>query len=363
MASPAEPGRTESRAHFAFLDALRGVAALSVLLFHLQVHTFEGFPARPIPVGSVTWWVFLGWFDLGKFAVALFFLVSGTLIPSTLRAPGATLPQFARRRAFRLYPAYWTAILLQLGALAVLGHGGSIRWLEVAVNTTMLQKFVGIPDLIGVFWTLQIELVFYVLCAGLFRVGRISAGLWPQVGAFALALAFAAARGASGKALPVALFLALGWMFLGDTLRRRADGIASRREAAVAVGMAAAAVVPCALLGYGDEGWRYVRAYLASLIVFLLARRAAVWFGRPGTGQRLLAFLGRISYGVYLTGPVATMAVGEPLLAATGSRGMVAAATFGSTLLLATAIHRWIEAPAIAAGRRTARPEPSAGRA
>jgi len=351
MAAPA--ARSASPTNFAFIDAVRGVAALLVLLFHQQIHTFEGFPERPIPTGSATWWVCLGWFDLGKFAVAAFFLVSGYLIPGTLRAQGATLGQFARRRAFRLYPAYWSSIALHALALAAIGRAESMRWGEIAANLTMLQKFVGIPDFIGVFWTLQIELVFYGVCAWLFHIGRLSSGLPLPATAFGLAFACAAARGITGKALPVALFLALGWMFLGDTLRRQADGTLSARVAAAAVAIGMALLVPCALLGYGDEGWRYVRAYVAAPIVFLLARRAAPWFARSGVAQRLLSFLGRVSYGVYLTGSVATMVVGEPLLAATGSRWLVVAATFGSTYAVGAAIHRWIEAPAIAAGRRS----------
>ncbi len=352
MAAPA--ARSASPTNFAFIDAVRGVAALLVLLFHQQIHTFEGFPERPIPTGSATWWVCLGWFDLGKFAVAAFFLVSGYLIPGTLRAQGATLGQFARRRAFRLYPAYWSSIALHALALAAIGRVESMRWGEIAANLTMLQKFVGIPDFIGVFWTLQIELVFYGVCAWLFRIGRLSSGMPLQATAFGLAFACAAARGITGKALPVALFLALGWMFLGDTLRRASDGLASVREAGLAVALAAVAVVPCALLGYGDEGWRYVRTYEASLLVFLLVRRCAPWFERSGWPRAVFGFLGRTSYGLYLTSSTVLVVVGGPVLAATGSRWASAAATLAVALPLAWAIHRWVEEPAIAAGRRPA---------
>ena len=44
---------------------------------------------------------------------------------------------------------------------------------EVAANVTMLQQFFGIENVLGIYWTLQIELIFYALCIGLFIIGLL----------------------------------------------------------------------------------------------------------------------------------------------------------------------------------------------
>jgi len=210
--------------HYAFVNALRGVAALLVMVFHQQIHTFYHYPKEQIPTNTATWWLVFGFFDLGKYAVAVFFMVSGFLIPATLRKRDSSLRQFVISRFFRLYPAYWVSIGLMVGAMASLGRLGEVSMKNVAVNLTMFQKFLGQADFVGVFWTLQIELVFYILVALMFKFGKINSR-WPaQLFSLGGALLCAAARLATGKALPVALFLALMLMFLGDTLRANQSG-------------------------------------------------------------------------------------------------------------------------------------------
>jgi len=142
----------------AFIDVLRGLAAVLVYVFHQQIHTFIGYPEKPIPPGSLTWWFFLGAIDLGKIAVAVFFCVSGYLIPSTLTKPGATIRDFTIHRIFRLYPAYWVSIASRLLVLIALGMTANLpTTFNLLANITMFQKFIGQQDMIGVFWTLQIE--------------------------------------------------------------------------------------------------------------------------------------------------------------------------------------------------------------
>ena len=81
------------------------------------------------------------------------------------------------------------------------------------VNLTMLQGFVGVKDINGVAWTLQIELVFYALCLGLFLAGRLDSAR-TQLGCVVFfllcALGLGALRFALERKLPVALPLALG---------------------------------------------------------------------------------------------------------------------------------------------------------
>src|SRR6266540_1012136 len=96
---------------FPFIDVARGMAAMIVAYFHLHLHAYTAWPdLGHIPRDSWTYRVVLGHFDLGKYAVIVFFMISGFLIPSTLETKNASLRQFVVTRFFRLYPAYWLSM-------------------------------------------------------------------------------------------------------------------------------------------------------------------------------------------------------------------------------------------------------------
>lgn len=155
-ASPAAAGR------LAALDSLRLLAATLVLVQHL----FEGGP-------QAAWAV--GWAP-GVAGVALFFLISGYVIPLSV-GPRLRLAPFLTRRLFRIYPLY----LATLAALLVGGMTDVLpRWADMATasparwaaNLLLIQDFVGQPAFLGVSWTLIIELIWY----GLFAVAVIAWG-------------------------------------------------------------------------------------------------------------------------------------------------------------------------------------------
>ena len=89
---------------FAALDALRGIAALLVVWQHTSEY-FINQPGMP-PDGSGMLELFKA-IDPGRIGVICFFLISGFIIPSSLRSNGnAPLTEFSIKRFFRLYPAY-----------------------------------------------------------------------------------------------------------------------------------------------------------------------------------------------------------------------------------------------------------------
>src|SRR5579875_535438 len=86
---PAPPRR-----RLAWLDALRGVAALAVVYDHASYQFL-------VPVRDVI----TAWIDPGEFGVFVFFLISGYIVPASLERRGS-VRGFWVSRLFRLYPAY-----------------------------------------------------------------------------------------------------------------------------------------------------------------------------------------------------------------------------------------------------------------
>jgi peptidoglycan/LPS O-acetylase OafA/YrhL len=160
-----------SPVRLAWLDALRGYAALVVVCFHLS----------PQIIGNERHLAIYRHIDFGKYGVLLFFLVSGYVIPMSLERHG-NLRRFWIGRIFRIYPAYLAAILivLVLGAVGWLAWPASLRHETVAgalAHATMMPDLVGLRGAVRPFWTLSYEMTFYLVVSGLFvwRIHRHSA--------------------------------------------------------------------------------------------------------------------------------------------------------------------------------------------
>jgi peptidoglycan/LPS O-acetylase OafA/YrhL len=140
------------------LDLLRFVAAFSVLLFH---YTFRGTAALDHAsdlsypwLAPVTKYGYLG--------VDLFFLISGFVI--LMSASSGSKRQFAVSRFVRLYPAYWVCCTATFLVLLMAEHRRYVPTVpEYAVNMTMLNQFIGIPSVDSVYWSLAVEMKFYLL--------------------------------------------------------------------------------------------------------------------------------------------------------------------------------------------------------
>ena len=175
---------------FGYIDAQRGLAALLVI----WLHATDAFMQLPTPPAGGLLYKISAAIDTGRIGVILFFAISGFVIPSSLRAVGnQTTPDALRvffiRRVFRLYPAYWVSVV----AAALLGLFLMTPFSPqtVLLNLTMIQSVFGAPDVLGLYWTLRLELIFYIACALLFTFKVLQQPRWLVVGMFGGPIVFA----------------------------------------------------------------------------------------------------------------------------------------------------------------------------
>ena len=149
---------------------MRGIAALIVALHHLGFST-----------GVLSQYPNLhNTFELGRHGVELFFLISGLVIPLSLVSKSYRINRIHRffvKRAVRIEPSYFAAVLLAITFIFVreeFFHDNAIAQPTLSqflCNVFYLVPFTETEWLSPVFWTLGIELQFYILCSFIFGMG------------------------------------------------------------------------------------------------------------------------------------------------------------------------------------------------
>ncbi len=281
--------------------------------------------------------------QMGYLGVPLFFIISGFVISAS--AYNRTPLQFAVSRFVRLYPAYWVGIAVTL-LLSWLFGAADFSVVQVIANLTMLNDYLNIANVDGVYWTLQVELKFYacvfaLLLLGVFEKHRIWLSLWLLCTiSFALLkqpffMPWLISPNYSPYFIAGVLFFLLhreGW--------NRYNALALLIASALCLRAAYLQAAGFALDKSSLSSWIAVLAVALFLLLFLLLARGRLNIPRSPT----LLLLGALTYPIYLIHNRAGKAlidwgsqwVAEPV--------MVAAAIV-AVLLVAYLIHRWIERP------------------
>jgi peptidoglycan/LPS O-acetylase OafA/YrhL len=139
------------------LDALRGFAALGVMLFHYTYNQPGVAPSLELRTGIT--------------GVDIFFMISGFVIFMTI-GKAERIQDFIVARLSRLYPTYWVCILITSVFIFIYDPSG-FRIGDILVNMTMVQIYFGVEDMDGSYWTLLIELLFYCWIMGVYLIRRL----------------------------------------------------------------------------------------------------------------------------------------------------------------------------------------------
>ena len=138
------------------------------MLLHYLVRGFApGDDYSPVFYGHVADFV-----KYNYLAVNLFFMISGFVI--LMSAENATPRAFLRSRVLRLYPAYWFCCTLSFVLTYLfINHIFHLTLPRYVLNMTMLNGFFGIGFVDGVYWTLLVELKFYLLILFILLMGQM----------------------------------------------------------------------------------------------------------------------------------------------------------------------------------------------
>ena len=273
------------------LDALRGIAATAVMIYHYTIWYAQELGGHAAPGVSFS-------FRYGNFCVELFFIVSGFVIMMTLERAGSP-GDFLISRFARLYPAFLASLGFTIISGVALGEFGPPYDLaRLLANLTMAPELFNAHAIDGSYWSLMYELAFYSLagCA-FFLLRQRSPEYWCAAWLFvSLAMRIGGAdkycvRLVQLSAAPYCQLFVIGVMLYRFHSAR----------ATVSTWTVLALAFVVTLFGPQETLYSIPRPGYSCLI---LCFTGLVWIARtPLTRHPAIApllFLGRISYPLYL---------------------------------------------------------------
>lgn len=288
MNAPA-PADTSSDDRNAWIDVLRGLAALAVTLFHFNC-------VLPPPPGDLLERVWRATWAQGHLGVPVFFVLSGYCIFQSWPRSSSPLA-FIGRRLRRIFPAYLGSLGVVLAVVAI-GHAISgvndvtpLPRAPSSIAATLLlltAPLSAVPTVNWVYWTLSYELAFYLLAGALllFRPPQIRLALFALLQVTLCLLAATGFHRASGPWFFVALWPLFG---AGAALALQA------RAPRLAPALLLVAILALGVGGFRDGNPAYAAVGGVSLLFILFTRRLPL----PACVGALRT-CGEFSYSLYL---------------------------------------------------------------
>lgn len=347
---PWEQGMKTVEPRIVELDSLRGLAALAVVLYHFTTR-YEQLFGHASPLAFHAPW--------GEYGVDVFFILSGLMILRSLeRAPTAV--HFAVSRFARLYPAYWAAAAMTLAVVWLFGlPGQEVSGAEAVLNVTMLQQLFGARSIDGAYWSLQVELFFYVGMLALHLAGAFGTGrrLYSTVAIWLISgLAYHWAIGPYGlhdawatrllNKVQLLFSLHFAHLFALGVLLYHIHRDRDQRAGGPGPAFWLLAASCCTIQGLVDSWAAAALIAAAALVIHAAAQRRLRYFA-----WRPLTLLGTVSYSLYLihqnVGYVAMRLLEShgisPMLAVATAATISLALAFGLTFGIEQPAQRWIK--------------------
>ncbi|CAB4983636.1 MAG: acyltransferase family protein [Actinobacteria bacterium] len=303
------------------LDGVRGIAVLSVVIYHFVYKSGAGgapalIPNTPFAI-SLRSGIVGGWLGVDIFFVLSGFLITAILLDEQGLKGKIRFGAFYMRRALRLLPALYA--LLAIYAVYSLTTGlpyypwwqSSLGIIFYYTNWLGIYNPAGLARGTGIFWSLAVEEQFYLIWPVtlflFFGINRRARVVIPGIIAMIL---FIAVR----RALMVD---SVGWVSLLSRTDTRIDSLlvgalfaqlwvrnlTPRRGLRVASTIAVGVVAFSIMIGkVGDSRWyAYGLTVIAVLVAIgILGIVEGVWENGGIFGARPLRLLGRVSYGLYI---------------------------------------------------------------
>lgn len=150
---------------FEELDALRGIAAIVVLLHHFlyvysQRYGYDSFNFfQGVDISN----------SLGRYGVELFFMISGFVISMSLENKRG-IRYFFISRFSRLFPTFWFCLFFTISFKLIFDPFANFTLSNIVANVTMIPLFFWEKPVDGSYWTLMYELFFYSIIAIAYKV-------------------------------------------------------------------------------------------------------------------------------------------------------------------------------------------------
>ncbi len=327
------------------LDTLRGIAVLSVVLFHSFGFRYGLIGLTGIPkilVGATL----VGWAGVNLFFVLSGFLITGILLDTRHRED--YYRRFYVRRALRILPLYYAMLIL----MAIVSRTGlmtlRVSWSFLGLSAIYLANVTGlfgVPMQFGTLWSLAVEEHFYLLWPtaarffsrrGLAVLAILICVACPGLRALYYWRDYDTGTGytwlcADGLALGalLAIFLRSHWGSR-SRLRQLAFGSLIASLGAFAVGMPFGILLGSRWLGATFRETT-LDLFFFGLIMATLLIGTSPW--KTIVNRPALQFLGEISYGVYLINKL-VIAVVEGVFSRRAPHLNAAQGNFGRMLLL-----------------------------
>ncbi|HVE94045.1 MAG TPA: acyltransferase [Acidimicrobiales bacterium] len=349
-----------------FAHALRGIACSLVVAGHM----LEVFPREqtvvgqlghfpPGPVVQTVWerpslWLEGYGVSAAPVGVALFFLVSGFVIPFSLR--DGSIGAFVTRRFFRLYPTLVACLGVVLVALWLQtffdGLPLAVTSVDLITNVSLLAPYTGNPWIEPVLWSLAVEELFYAVAA-ILAARRVLVRKAAVASVAVVLFAIAVVPGADGTR-PAQFWLAFNatavlFIFLGVVIHFVFAGRWRMREGLVIGGTLGMLYGIALYVGpFAPNATIYLRSSILALGVFLtflkLGDRVPRW--------RVLDAVSSISYPLYMVHSVSGFVLMHAVYVRTDNYYLALAVALPVAVCGAALIHRLIEVPTLAYGRR-----------